>query len=295
MAKKTTGQITDEICERFTAQMIEKLEAGTVPWRKPWVGASSRPFNAVSKKPYNGWNVFVLAMAGYADPRWMTYKQAQQLGGQVRKGEKSTEIIFWKPMKGKEKDDGTKSKDWVMMRTYRVFNAEQVDGLPEKDAPVEFTHDQACEAAEALIDRWAPKLGGGFELGGGSAFYRPTHDMVQVPARKHFESIDEFYSTVFHEFAHSTGHRTRLAREGVVNVGAFGSHAYSREELIAELAAAFLCAMCGIENTWDNSAAYLAGWIKKLREDPRALIVAGGAATKAAQMIEGVDGGAEVR
>lgn len=283
--------MSDKVYEIITEQMIKVLESGNVPWRQPWHVGESGPRN-IAGRPYRGINVFLTLAAalekGYTSPFWLTYKQIQERGGQLRNGEKSTMVIFWKMLKAKEPDPNTgKPKIIPMLRYYRVFNLDQVDGI---NPPITAEREPfvPVEAAEKIIANYpnAPHI----SRDGTAAFYLPGPDTITLPPENTFDSADEFYSTAFHELVHSTGHPSRtdrFAREKWAPVGK-DVHAYGREELVAEMGAAFLCGETGIlPATIDNSAAYLRSWIKTIREDPRAVVVAGGAAQRAVDYILG--------
>lgn len=263
---------------RVTDAIIDRLEKGTVPWHKPWKSRFSLPVNLASGRPYRGINAFALAMQPYRSRYWLTLRQAAQLGGSVRCGERGTTVIFWTWL---EKDE-----DRIpFLRYYTVFNAEQCDGLklPEP-APVPEIHP--IDAAEKIVAEF--RNGPRIERVGNQALYRPPADTILMPVRESFESSEEYYSTLFHELTHSTGHESRLARPTLVDLCPFGSTNYSKEELVAEMGAALLCGEAGIENrTIDNSAAYIGGWLKKLQDDRRLLIVAAAQAQKAADLILG--------
>jgi antirestriction protein ArdC len=283
--------MTDKISvyEIVTNQIVKLLDAGTVPWRKPWA-AAGMPRNLTSGKPYRGVNVFLLATAameaGYSSPYWMSYKQAQEHGGNVKKGEKSTIVIFWKKLISKELDEDGKPKIFFMARYYRVFNLEQTEGvkIPKGraiDQPREIK-DPIAEA-EAIIASYpnAPEM----IDGGAVAVYDWATDVITSPKMDDHFTAEEYYSTKFHEMGHSTGHKSRLKRP-IEN--AFGSHAYGREELVAEMTAAFLLAEAGINApTIENNAAYLASWIRTIKEDTQAVIKAASQAQRAADHILG--------
>ncbi len=282
----------DKVYELITEKMIEKLEAGVVPWRRPWNGGGA-PMNAKSKREYNGMNVFLLG--GHACPYWASMKQINELGGRVEKGEKSSLCVFWKQVAvgGKDKDDGgdeapVKGKFVPMLRYYMVWNIEQTTLRDDPRFAVEAVeHDRIAEAEAIVVgmpDR--PEL----RSVEPRAFYRPSEDMVNVPEMRYFTSAEGYYATMFHELGHSTGHVRRLAREGVMEkAAAFGSNVYSREELVAEMTAAFLCGKCGIEmEVIDNAAAYIAGWLHKLRDDRTLVVKAAGLAQRAADCVLGI-------
>ena len=278
MASKVYDIVTDRV--------LSLLEHGTVPWHRPWVGGEP-PRNLASGKPYRGINPFLLASTGYASPYWLSYRQAESRGGNVRKGEKSTLVVFWK-LWDRETTDAAgekSSKRLPILRYYRVFNAEQCDGI---DAPALETADfEPIARCESVVsDMPNPPT---FTNGEPRAFYRPLTDTVNMPNRDLFASTPEYYSTLFHELAHSTGHVSRLRRSGIDDLQPFGSADYSREELVAEMGAAFLCGHCAIESaTLDNSAAYINGWLRRLRSDPKLVVQAAGLAQRAADCILGV-------
>lgn len=283
-----------DVYQVITDRVIEMLEDGVAPWRKPWVADVDGPRN-IEGRYYRGVNVFLLlfeSMAhGYESPFWLTYNQAKQRGGSVKKGEKSTLVVFWKRLMITEKDEtGKQVKKMIpMLRYFRVFNLEQTEGvkLPKKVA--EFDAAKAREEAAGRVEADAvlagypqpPKV----RDNGSAAFYVPASDTVTVPGRKSYPVADEYYSTLFHELGHSTGHKDRLNRKGITASDGFGGHEYGREELIAEMTAAFLCAETGITVTLANSASYLQSWVSTLREDTKAVVIAAGAAQRAADHI----------
>ena len=281
-----TSKTSVDVYQIITDRIVAILEAGTVPWRMPWNYGSKRgPLNLVSRKHYQGINSFLLACTPYASPYWLTYSQAQKIGGHVRKGEVGRYIIFWKIF---EKDDSTAEdgkKRLTVLRYFTVFNTEQCEGIttPAPDTTTWHEHDP-IEAAEAV--QLAMPNRPIVTIGGTKACYSPVHDHVQVPELFRYERPEEYYCTLFHELAHATGHQSRLNREGITGNHFFGDDSYSREELVAEMTAAFLCGHVGIENaTIQNSAAYLHSWIKALRGDKRLAITAAAQAQKAADYI----------
>lgn len=278
------------VYEIVTDQVCELLKAGTVPWRKPWSTLSGAPMNLVSKKHYRGINVFLLAARGFASPYWVSYKQAQELGGNVRKGEKSTMIVFWKVATKTEAGeaewiDSVTSKRFVL-RYYRVFNVAQCDGLEkvlDKLPKPEVIDFNPIEAAEKIVNEYPNKP---VFTTASHAAYNPREDVIMLPAKETFDKPESYYSTAFHEMGHSTGHGKRLNREAVTSAIRFGSGDYSREELVAEMTATFLCAESGIvPATIENSAAYIASWLKVLKEDSKAVVIAAAQAQKAADHI----------
>src|SRR5215469_9635819 len=272
--------------EIITENIIKQLEQGVAPWRKPW--STSMPRNLISKKAYRGLNVFMLATQGYGSPYWVTFNQAKQLGAHVRQGEKSTLVSFWKFSEYERQNVETgelENKSSVLLRYYRVFNIEQCDGLKalygDDRKPVNPIAE--CESiAERMPNR--PRIEQHSQ-----AFYRPSSDMVGIPSSTCFESCEAYYSTLFHELTHSTGHKTRLNRfEENATDHQFGSESYSKEELVAEMGAAMLAGIAGISHaTLANSLGYLQSWILRLKSDSRLVISAASHAQKAADYILG--------
>lgn len=266
------------VYEVITQRIIDSLEQGVVPWRTPWV--SHAPMNLISKKPYRGVNVFLLSASRMTSPYWLTFRQAKGKGGSVRKGEHGTPVIFWKVY-----DNADEKLRRFVLRYYTVFNLTQVDGI---DAPLVDSTDslpfEPIEACERIVEMYpnAPIL----EEGGNRAAYSPSQDTIIMPPRDSFTSEEGYYATRFHEMVHSTGHGSRLDREGITKLEAFGTHSYSYEELVAECGSAFLCGEAGILNlTLENSASYIKGWVSKLRGEPKWIVKAGGEAAKAADYI----------
>ena len=272
------------VYEIVTQRIIEKLEAGVAPWRKPWTGSNTLGAHAsfVTRKPYRGINAFLTAVSGFECPYWLTFKQVKDMGGSVIAGAKATPIVYFN--KGeKENAEGEKST-YAFLRYYSAFNLEQTTGIeypkPEKVQGPEF---QPIETAQAIVS--ATQLRSEIRHAGGQAYYSPRLDVITMPIPESFTSAQEYYSTLFHEMTHATGHESRLAR-GLESVAAFGTPDYSKEELVAEMGAAFLCAEAGIANaTLDNSAAYLAGWIKVLKGNPKLIVSAAAQGQKAAEYI----------
>ena len=273
--------------EVITNKIIEKLEQGTVPWHRPWSCEMSK--NLISKKEYRGINVFMLGSTGYANPYWLTFKQARQLGGHVCKGEESTPVVFWKWLEREQENPETGQTETVnvpLLRYYRVFNVEQCDGIPkDKIPPLENARDfHPIEQAETVVQEMPQRPIVKHEAA--QAYYRPSADVVNMPPAELFQSSEAYYSTLFHELTHATGHESRLKRLNTDKLAPFGSRDYSQEELVAEMGAAFLCGRCQIENqTIDNSAAYIQGWLRKLRNDKRMVVFAAAQAQKASDFI----------
>ena len=292
MATKLTGQ--EAIHQMVTDKYIEFLEKGVVPWQKTWVGGpNAAPMSVATGKPYRGVNVFLLGCAGYTNPWWLTYKQAQALGGNVKRGESSSFAIFWKRVSKTTEDAETGEENdhsYWLLRYYRVFNVDQCE-LPESvtkkySAPtVELP--PAFGTVEAAEELWAnmPNKPAVTSRDEGNAWYEYDTDTVNVPPRERFTSPDGYYGALYHELAHSTRHESRLARR--TTPARFGSEDYSREELVAEMTSGFLCNEVGLTGEFTNSVAYIQGWLKALQNDRRLVVVAAGQAEKAASYIAG--------
>ena len=276
-----------------TEKIMNLLEQGIVPWRKPWTSAAL-PRNLVSKKPYRGINHFLLSASKYVSPFWLTMRQANELGGHVRKGEESTAVVFWKVDDPKQSTEnletpGTdeKTRRRFLLKYYRVFNFEQCE-LPQavldKLPKMEMHEHDPIEAAERIIAGMPnpPEI----QHAGSKAFYSPITDLITLPPRELFTSAEEYYATALHETVHSSGSQKRLAREGICEAAPFGSPVYSKEEMVAEMGAAFLCAEAGISPAViENQAAYVQGWLKKLRDDRKLVVHAAAKAQRAADYI----------
>jgi antirestriction protein ArdC len=276
--------------------VIEALETGTVPWQKPWISAGILPTSVSTGRAYRGINVWLLSMTaqarGYSSPFWMTFKQAQERGGSICKGEKGTLVVFWKIREIEDEVDGeTVTKKIPMVRHYVVFNLEQTEGvtLPPRFI-LEDTDREPVEVGQAMTEVLESYVDGPHvrHVRGDSANYLPLTDVVTLPDLDQFASTEAFASTALHELVHSTGHESRLDRfERDGGPQPFGSERYAREELVAEMGAAMLAAIAGIETSFDNSAAYVANWLGALRDDKSLVIRAAQAAQKAVDRVLG--------
>ena len=277
--------------QEVTDRIVEALENGRKPWVRPWdenaCGGPQAPFNPTTGKRYHGINVLLLGMDMRAfatgDPRWMTYQQASEKKWQIRKGEKATGIFFFKPLEVENKDgdaseDGPASRMVGMLRTYNVFHASQIDGIPAYKAP---SMDEAPwtrpEAANAILTNSRAVV----RIGGDRAFYSPSTDHIQLPPEHAFRGPPEWAATALHELAHWTGHPTRLNRD---LANKFGSGAYAQEELRAELASVFVGSELGLPTDIPQHASYIGSWIKALKEDKREIFRAAADAQKIADM-----------
>jgi antirestriction protein ArdC len=280
--------------EPITAAIVAKLEAGTRPWIQPWTGASiSRPLRACGT-PYRGINVLWLWMAaeadGHASPYWMTYHQAQQLGAQVRKGERGTLAIFYRSYVSEEAQENADDDDVRarrVLKTFTVFNACQVDRLPERFFPKPRPIPAPTER-DAPLDGFFAAIPARIRHSGAEAFYSPAADEITMPQPGFFNDLDHYRATLAHELSHWTGHESRLARQ---MSGRFGSDAYAMEELVAELSAAMLGAELGLPVAHlDHHASYLASWLKVLKADSRAILSVAAKAEEAASLLLSLGG-----
>jgi antirestriction protein ArdC len=281
-----------KVHEIITQQILDKLEAGIIPWKKPF--NCPYPQNLISKKEYKGINLLLLSLTSeFSSPYWLTFKQAKSLGGRVLKGQKSKIVIFYtdsfQSKKDKDtNDDEEKSNTYKVLRYYRVFNSQQID-LPKNKIP-KLTADNKLEPislADSIIKNFRDKPT--IKIGS-HPYYQPELDYVAMPDKNQFNSQPEYYQTLFHELAHSTGHHSRLNRFGANNVR-YASEAYSKEELVAELTASFLSQRVGIvSETIDNSASYISSWLRQLKNDPKMIIRASGKAQKASDYIQNING-----
>jgi antirestriction protein ArdC len=272
-----------DLYQSVTADIIKDLEAGTAPWTKPWKNGNTGgilPMNAATKRGYNGINIPILWHAqithGYKTASWMTYKQASELGAQVRGGEKSTHIVFTKQLNVKDTETDEEKKIG-MLKAYSVFNVAQIDGLEPPEDIGQLEPDARQDAVTTFIAATKADI----RIGGDQACYIPALDFICLPPESAFESREHFLATSLHECGHWSGHKTRLDRD---LKSRFNEKAYAAEELIAELNAAFLCAHLGITGQLRH-ADYIASWISLLKEDDRAIFTAASQASKAADYL----------
>lgn len=274
-----------KVADVITNRIIEKLEAGTVPWQKSWSGGSEWPKNLISKKEYRGVNALMLNMGEYGSPYWVTFKQCSDLGGSIKKGEHGYPVLFYTWLN--DKSDSENERKIPFMRFYKVWNLVQCEGINSDKVPavVERNENERLDVCEGVVA--SMKLCPEIKHMEQRAYYSPKLDYVNMPKMESFNSSEDYYSVLFHELVHSTGHDSRLKRKDF-NESGFGSESYSKEELVAELGAAFLCGYCGIDvATIDNSASYIQSWIKRLKSDKTLIISASGQAQKAFDYIIG--------
>lgn len=274
--------------QRITDTIVEQLEAGTKPWIRPWRGNARRSMTPrrATGEAYRGINVLMLWVAGqmfgYEENTWMTYRQAQDLGGQVRKGEKGSLVVKYGTFTTRDREDD-EDRTIPYLKGYTVFNVEQINNLPDRffSPAEELTTSPVphIDTVEAFVRNTGAKV----SYGGTKACYRPSIDDILMPDRERFDSEVHLYSTLLHEVSHWSGAKHRLDRD---LSGRFGTESYAVEELVAELAASFLCADLGVaHDPRDNTASYLASWLKVLKQDKRAIITAAAKAQSAADYL----------
>ncbi|KAB7725864.1 DUF1738 domain-containing protein [Rudanella paleaurantiibacter] len=279
-----------DVYEFINEQVIKQLEKGVLPWRKPWKVAIvegmeySVPHNYATKRPYTGVNAFLLALTPYRTPMFLTFNQVKEKGGMVKQGAASLPIVFWKPIKVKNDMGGEEDK--LVLRYYRVFNIEDTTLPVEIREPKQQPEPVVIEACQRVVEQMPnrPRL---VHNDPSRCYYAPSLDVVNMAPAQNFKKAEDYYSVLFHELVHATGHSSRLNRAELCEMAPFGSQTYSKEELTAEMGAAYLCGVTGISAlTLDNSAAYINGWLSKLRSDKRFFFEAAQKAQKAAHFIQ---------
>jgi antirestriction protein ArdC len=273
-----------------SARICAELERGAAPWVKPWSATpgANTPCNAVTDRPYSGCNLVLLWMAqaaGYRTPRYLTFRQALELGGNVRRGEHGHTVFFVKRLQvqDKEGDDGD-TKIVPMMKSYTVFNVQQCDGLPKCVMSAGEVRPRHRDERDPIVDAFLACSGATIREGAGEAYYRPGDDFICMPRFEAFKSAAHFYGVTFHELGHWTGHKSRLDRDLRAR---FAERAYAAEELVAELCAAFLSAEFSVDGDLRH-AGYIASWIGLLKADPRAFFTACSKAQAAADYLRGL-------
>lgn len=266
----------EKIYQILQDQIIELLDKGVVPWKRTFSVPGGFAKNIVSNKMYRGFNYMMLnCQSQFNSPYWMTFKQCKDLGGTIKKGERSTVVTFWKTLKKEDKETGEENI-FPMIRYYRVFNLDQTEGVkvPKRDMEDTKYNNHPIENCEMIIREYKtmPEV-----VWGKAPCYMPSSDKIGMPEITNFTGAAEYYSTFFHEMGHSTMHMTRLDRKGL---------SYAKEELVAEMTACFLCGTAGIETSViENQAAYIASWKKRIKEEPKIVVSASSAAQKASDFI----------
>ncbi len=279
-----------DIYQTITDRFVEQLKKGTVPWQKPWFGVQ----NMVSRKQYRGINALLLGSTEFQSPFWVSFKQALDLGGHIKKGEKSTPVIYYKLFDRHDeagnaiiRGDGRAARV-PFIRWANVFNLDQTEGITPPAITTGQSAGQPLEKAAEIVKnaKLCPIHHTGF-----AALYSPQDDVIRMPTPSSFRSPEDYHLTLFHEMTHATGHSSRLDREGITQPAKFGSERYSKEELIAELGAAFLSNEAGIFTNlqFENSSAYLGSWIQKFQNDPRMIVSAASQAQRSADFVLGIE------
>lgn len=287
--KKSTTNKKANVYEIVNKRITDLLDKGVVPWQQPWA-KSGPPKNLISGKNYRGINIWLLNSLDYTQNQFLTFKQIKELGASVKKGEKASEVIFWKWTEKEntdmDTDKETKTKENIpVLRYYRVFNVEQCIDIPKEKLPpiVEMKNDpiQTCEQIIANMPM-RPDI----RHNQNRAYYNKLDDFINVPKMAHFKDSQSYYSTLFHELVHSTGHQERLYRREVTEKNIFGSKDYSQEELTAEMGASYLKSYAGISiEKLENNAAYIQHWIEHLKKDQKCIVHACAQAQKATDYI----------
>lgn len=262
--------------EIVTQKILEELKKGSVPWHQPWLMAGHNK-NLISKKPYRGINVFLLGY-GHQSPWWVTFKQAMDLGGTVKKGEHGTIVVYYKLNEYVDESNDNTVRKIPLLRYYNVFNVEQCEGLDSKIPPTMSRVIDRIEECEKVVEGYTNKP---HMMKSDRAAYAPHFDNLFMPPINSFNTAEDYYAVLFHEYVHSTGHPDRLARKEIEYVKPFGSEDYSKEELVAEIGSIFLYNKVGIESPFKNSMAYINTWIKRLSDDHNLIISAASQAQKA--------------
>jgi antirestriction protein ArdC len=272
-----------DVYQIVTDRIVSLLEAGTVPWQKPWTDAGV-PMNAKSKRKYRGINFWLLLSLPYERHLYLTWDQIKEYGASVKKGEVGHVVLYWKTPRKKE-DENENQKQVPILRYYKVFNVSQITDLPADFVPPlegkEFDPILECDDIIRSMPG-APEIRHKHK----EAFYHIGEDYINMPKQKSFKSIELYYSTLFHELVHSTGHEKRLNRKSITEMAEFGSELYSIEELIAEMGSAYLSSFTGIQHkNIEHNASYIKGWLGKLINDKRFIVQASGQAQKAVDFI----------
>lgn len=281
-----TANGQDTIRQMVTDRILAELAKGVVPWHKPW---NAYPMSMSTNKPYRGINVWLLGSPEFTSQWWGTYNKATKLGGKLLdgQGKKYQIAIFWSRIEKEDKATGETTR-FFMLRYYRVYNAEQFEGLPEKYYQKPTSDNAEIATADELLKEYLSGDGPTLKHGGNGANYAMATDTIRMPAKSTFDDSDSYYLALFHEATHSTGHTDRLNRPGVADFDHFGSDQYAREELIAQMGATMLAAFSGVDPAFGNSASYIAGWMKAIKSENDLVIRASSAAQKASDFILGI-------
>lgn len=281
--KEKIKNIQTDVYSIVTNRIIEHLEKGVVPWQKTWTEAGL-PKNLITGKPYRGINVWLLSSLNYPQNSFLTFKQVKDLGGTVKKGEQAQEVIFWKWVE--RQDQETKEMEKIpLLRYYNVFNIAQCDGIPkDKLPPVIERNNNHLEACEKIINEMPKRPNIRYKEQ--RAYYNRLDDSINMPKMETFDRSENFYGTLFHELVHSTGHNERLNRKELLESKGFRTEDYAVEELTAEMGASYLKSQAGIPiEQLENNAAYIQGWLERLKNDKKFIVYASSQAQKATDYI----------
>jgi len=282
MESKNQKSPKRDVYQIVTDRIIRELEKGTVPWRKPWTDAGL-PQNAITKRPYRGINVWLLSMLGFTHNLFLTEKQLKELGGSVKKDEKPLPVVFWNWKEVKDEDSGEEKKV-PFLRYYLVYNIDQCENLPAQSVPEpQGPGNNPIAQCEAIIEGMPKKPLIKFKEQ--KAYYNPLLDFINMPKLKTFAGSEQYYETLYHELVHSTGHLSRLNRKELMSMEEFGGDAYSVEELTAEMGACYLKSISGFGAAFEQNAAYIQGWLSKLKDDRHFVVYAAGKAQQATDFI----------
>ncbi len=285
---KTTNQKKD-VYQIVTDRIIELLENRIVAWKQPWTNAGM-PQNIVTKKYYRGINIWLLSSLNYPHNFFLTKKQVQVIGGIVKENMKPHMVVFWKwPERGNQTDESfenNQKKKPPVLRYYYVYNVSQCEGIPESILPLPPNVNDPIEMCESIINGMPQKPE--IQTGGHQAYYHPVHDYINMPELNAFIDSEHYYSVLFHELIHSTGHESRLSRKEITNKTSYGTELYSREELTAEIGACYLNSLSGIvslNRPMETNVAYIQGWLKKLKNDRKLIVYSSSQAQRAVDFI----------
>ena len=277
--------IACDVYDIVTKLIIQKLEQGIIPWKQPWIDTGP-PRNLITQRPYRGLNLLLLSTHGYPQNEFLTFKQVQDLGGRVIKGEKAHLVILWVWVDEDENKrmQDVKGRKKPLLRYYFVFNVSQCTGIPTRTVQNEIKPNDPIEKCEEIVSAMPNRPN--IVHNENEAYYHPLADFINMPKMQMFESSQAYYATLFHELIHSTGYEGRLNRKELMELTKFGSELYSIEELTAEIGSCYLTSYAGIAmNDLTNSVAYLQGWLKRLKNDKRLIIYASAHAQKAVDYI----------
>jgi len=278
--------ITHDVYDIVTNLIIQKLEQDIIPWKQPWKDIGP-PRNLVTQRPYRGLNLLLLSALNYPENEYLTFKQVQDLGGRVRKGEKANLVVLWiwidEDVNKRQQD--VRGRKRPILRYYFVFNVCQCSGIPPRPLKLEFKHNDPIEKCEEIVAAMPKRPT--IVHNENEAYYHPIADFINVPQMQVFESSHAYYATLFHELIHSTGHASRLNRKEIVEHAEFGSESYSMEELTAEIGACYLTSYAGIslKELSSNSVAYIQGWIRRLKGDKKFVVYASAHAQRSVDFI----------